>query len=444
MEIFETVLVKIFRFLQDTNFVVVLYELLVCCCLLRRRKGFFLRILAFAPYIAFTNNAIGIVNRFSGFFLLGGMQFGYLFCFLLSVLLAWFCFDEKFTHILYFCTAAYIIENMGSQIGNMLNLLFFNGSPTVNDYNDVRPLFYYCVRELVGIPVFVAVRFFLVGRYKKSFDFHVKTGSIVALETFTLLIIVVVNWYGTMLGYMNLVARLYAMIVDVMLLLFQFAVFSETRLEYEKDVTEGLLKIQARQQEQAKENAALINIKYHDLKRQISALRLLGDYADRESAIRDLENATGFFESTVKSGNEALDVVLMEKSLLFRENKVKFSFFVDGKLIDFMAASDIYVLFSNALDNAFESVMQAEKILREILLVIERKEEFVKITLKNYCGRTLKFEDGFPVTVKDKGYHGYGTKSIRLIAEKYGGLASMSQEGTDFLLKILFTVRKRP
>ena len=441
MEIFEAIIISIFRFLQDTNFVIVMYELLVCCSLLHRRKHFYLRLMLFIPFIIITNNSIGIDKYISSIFLIGGMQFGYLICFFISILIIWFCFEEKFIHILYFCTAAYIIENMGSQIGNMLNLAFFNGSPNVNDYNDVRPLFYYCIRELIEIPIFIIVRFVFVNRYKKSFDFHIKTRSIITIEIFTLLIIVVINWYATMLGYMNIIARLYAMIVDIMLLLFQFAVFSETRLEYEKDVTEGLLKIQTRQQEQAKENTALINIKYHDLKRQISALKLIGNTKEREIAIKELENATSFFETTVKSGNEALDVVLMEKALLFRENDIKFSFYVDGKLLNFMNSSDIYILFSNALDNAFESLIQVKKDLREIILTIERKEDFIKVTIKNYCREKLKFIDGFPVTKKDKGYHGYGTKSIRLIVEKYNGLLNMSQIESEFILKILFSIK---
>ena len=443
MEAFLDFLTGLFRFFQDTNFVVAAYELLICTALLRRRKHFLLRLLVFVPFIVLTNNALGIVGHFNRFFLIGGMQFGYLLCFAVSVLLVWFCFDEKITLVLYFCTAAYIVENMGSQIGNMLNLMFFNGSPSVTDYNDVRPLLYYCVREIIEIPIFIAVRFVFVGRYKRRFDFHVKPRSIFILEAFTLLIIVVLNWYGTMLGYMNFVSRLYAMLVDVMLLLFQFAVFSETRLEYEKDVTEGLLKIQARQQEQAKENTALINVKYHDLKRQIAALKLVGGDEDRANAIRELEEATAFFEGTIKTGNDALDVVLTEKSLLFKENDICFRFFADGKLIDFMSASDIYVLFSNALDNALESLVRADKDLREILLVIERKNDFVKITLKNYCGETLQFQDGMPVTTRDKNYHGYGTKSIKLIAEKYRGLVNMSQDGTEFLLKILFPIQDK-
>ena len=441
MEIFEQVMTYVFRFLQDTNFVIVLYELLISFFLLKKRSKIYLRLLVFVPFIVLTNNSIGIVNYYADFFLIGGIQFGYLLFFFVSVFLVWFCFDEKFLHILYFSTAAYIIENMGSQIGNILNLAFFNGTVVVKDYNDVRPFFYYCIRELVEVPIFILVRFVLIDRYKKSFDFRVKISSVITLETVTLLIIVILNWVGTMFGYMNLIARVYAMIVDIMLLLFQFAVFSQRKTEYEKDITEEILRIQAKQQEQTKESNALINIKYHDLKREIAALKLVGDKDDKAEAIRGLEQATSLFESAVKSGNESLDVILTEKFLLCKKNDVHFSFLVDGKLLNFMSASDIYVLFSNALDNAFEGVLKSEKDLREIQLLIERKEEFVKITLKNRCEGKINFEDGMPITSKDKSYHGYGTKSIRLIVDKYKGILNMQQEGNEFILKILIPIK---
>ena len=46
-------------------------------------------------------------------------------------------------------------------------------------------------------------------------------------------------------------------------------------------------------------------------------------------------------------------------------------------------------------------------------------------------------EDGLPVTDKDDGkYHGFGVKSIGLIAGKYGGNVSMKAEGDRFICTI--------
>ena len=44
----------------------------------------------------------------------------------------------------------------------------------------------------------------------------------------------------------------------------------------------------------------------------------------------------------------------------------------------------------------------------------------------NYCPARLEFQDGLPVSTKrDKAYHGYGIKSVRHAAEKYGGAVTV-------------------
>lgn len=434
---------KVLLFIQDTNFVVIMYELIICTLLLRRRKFFWLRVLVFIPYIICTNNVIGVVDYFNVYLIVEEMHFGYVLYFLVSIFLVWFCYAEKFSHILYFCTAAYIIENFGTQIGNIINLAFFDGSVNVADYNDPRPFLYSVYRELVEIPIFLTVVFVFVKKYKKNYDFHIKNTHIAIIEVFTLLIICFLNYYGTMEGEMNLIARIYAAIVDVMILLFQFVFFNEMRLQHENDVTAELLKIQGRQQQLSKDSIETINIKCHDLKRQISALRLVGDVEERDRAIHELEQAVNIYDASVHTGNDTLDIVLMEKLLLCGVNHITLTSFAEGKLLRFMRPADIYVLFSNALDNAIESVQKAEEKDRNITLGVERRGNWVRICIENYCVQDVTFVDGAPVTSKNNHrYHGYGTKSIRQLAEKYEGTVVMRQEGRRFILRILFPIQE--
>lgn len=361
MHSLESVLDYILRFIQDTNFVISAYELVICSLILRKRSFFPLRALAYIPYIILTNNVIGIVDYFNKYLIVGAIHFGYMLYFFVSIFLAWFCFKEKFSHVLYFCTAAYVIENFGSQIGNILYLSFFGGSSNVTDYHDPRPFLYSVYRQLLEIPIFITFVLVFVRNYKKHYDFRIKNSHIVVIEAFTLLIIVFLNYYATMDGDMNLIARIYAAIVDVMILLFQFVFFNETRLRYENDVTSSLLQIQSRQSRLSKESVETINVKCHDLKRQISALRMVGDEKERDRAIRELEQAVNIYEACVHTGNETLDIVLMEKLLLCDANKIVLTSFTDGSLLSFMRPSDLYVLFSNALDNAMESVEKSPK-----------------------------------------------------------------------------------
>lgn len=439
MEEFLEIFNKFLGFLQDTNFVIVFYELFICFSILHGRKKVLLRCIVFLPYIALTNNVIGIVDYFNVYLVWGDLHFGYVLYFAVSVFLVWFCFEEKFSRILFFCTTAYIIENFGSQIGNILNLLFFDGSEQVDIYNTPKPLLYSIVREILEVPIVILVWFFFIKRYKSNYDFRLKNSGIVVIEIVTLLIIIFLNYYGTMESYMNVVARIYAAIVDVFILCFQFAFFNENRLRHENDLISKMLEVQGRQYELSKENVERLNMNCHDLKRQISALKLVAGDDERRRAIADLEDSVSVYESKFDTGNKALDVVLMEKVFKCRDKKINFSCMADGAAIDFIAPFDIYVLFSNAIDNAIESLERADEENRNISLDIHRTENGVAVVLENYCEYEPEFANGLPVTTKgDKDVHGYGTKSIRAVAEKYGGYYRMSCKDKLFSLKIIF------
>ena len=50
----------------------------------------------------------------------------------------------------------------------------------------------------------------------------------------------------------------------------------------------------------------------------------------------------------------------------------------------------------------------------------------------------MKFVDGLPVTTKnDLGYHGFGTKSMRYIVDKYNGVMNLGVKDGMFFLNIV-------
>ena len=104
------------------------------------------------------------------------------------------------------------------------------------------------------------------------------------------------------------------------------------------------------------ENVDLINRKCHDLKHQIAALRRISDRREREESIQALEQSVMIYDSVVKTGNDILDTVLTEKSLLCESRGITLTCVADGDCLDFMDGVDIYTIFGNALDNAIESV----------------------------------------------------------------------------------------
>ncbi len=130
----------------------------------------------------------------------------------------------------------------------------------------------------------------------------------------------------------------------------------------------------------------------------------------------------------------------MDKNLRCRKNGIKFTCMADGAALDFIAPSDLYSLLGNAIDNAIESVERESEENRMITLKTERRGELLSIHLENYSSVEPRFKNGLPLTTKgDKAHHGFGTQSMRYIAEKYGGTLKMSYDDKYFILDVLFT-----
>lgn len=99
-------------------------------------------------------------------------------------------------------------------------------------------------------------------------------------------------------------------------------------------------------------------------------------------------------------------------------------------------------MFGNALDNAIETVMQYEDYQKRVIQVsVFPKGNFQMIRVRNYCEKKPVFQDGLPVSTKeDREYHGYGLKSIRYTAEKYGGGITCVAGEDYFSLQVLLPV----
>lgn len=227
----------------------------------------------------------------------------------------------------------------------------------------------------------------------------------------------------------------------VTVLYLQSVLFQKSAMRQEL-VTLNLLWQQSKAQYSlAKENIDLINRKCHDLKHQMHALRTMAGSEERGQYVSELEASLQIYDSIVKTGNEALDTILTEKSLYCEANQILINCVADGSGLGFINPIDLYAIFGNALSNAIESVQDMEDPARRVIdVLVYVKQQFLSISITNPLERgKLQFEDGLPLTTKERnGYHGFGLKSIRHTAEKYGGFVTVETKDGCFSLRILF------
>lgn len=213
----------------------------------------------------------------------------------------------------------------------------------------------------------------------------------------------------------------------------------ETDAQKRAEEAAMLLRNEQRRFEHDKQIHEAINIKCHDIRHQIAAIRSQSTDDTYRSELKKIGQLVDIYDTTPHSQNAALDVVLSGKMLACHGKGITITCMADGRRLGFMEDCDIYALFGNILDNAIEAaskVTNPEQ--RMISLTVGTKGNFLTIEAENFFSGPLSFEDGLPITTKeDKLNHGFGTQSIRILVDKYDGYMKFSAEEDIFTLSIL-------
>lgn len=238
----------------------------------------------------------------------------------------------------------------------------------------------------------------------------------------------------------NIVLQFYCII----LLYLQSALFKKSSMRKELETIQLLWHQQKGQYQLSKETIELINHKCHDLKHQVQAIRAVKDEKERETYLEKIEKSVQIYSAIVRTGNEILDTILTEKSLICENSGIHINCVADGSLLAFMNPVDLYTLFGNALDNAIEAVRKLEsKEKRVIDIMLYERQSFLMLQIVNpMCGE-VKFEDGLPLTTKAKnGYHGYGMKSMLHTIQKYEGHLTTEVKNGCFYFNVMLPLER--
>lgn len=238
----------------------------------------------------------------------------------------------------------------------------------------------------------------------------------------------------------NIVLQFYC----ITLLYLQSALFKKSSMRKELETIQLLWHQQKGQYQLSKETIELINHKCHDLKHQVQAIRAVKDEKERETYLEKIEKSVQIYSAIVRTGNEILDTILTEKSLICENSGIHINCVADGSLLAFMNLVDLYTLFGNALDNAIEAVRKLEsKEKRVIDIMLYERQSFLMLQIVNpMCGE-VKFEDGLPLTTKAKnGYHGYGMKSMLHTIQKYEGHLTTEVKNGCFYFNVMLPLER--
>ena len=352
--------------------------------------------------------------------------------FAMTIATVFLSFRSNISQVLFVCSGGYAAQHVARNIVNLVTMPeFFSREP-------YGPFVSLAVEAIVFSALYAVLYFLLIRNHTSELMRNADNLRKVITAFVVVIVCMGMSRITTDIPDRNVLSviaeSVYAVLCCGLIVSSVFDVSRNENMRERMDAMAEVLRSERKQYELSRENIELINIKCHDLKHQISALRKDAS----EENIAEIEHAIMIYDSAVKTGNDVLDVILTEKKLLCDSRGIQMTCVAHGEMLSFMDRMDVYSLFGNALSNAIESaekVTDGEK--RCVNVIVRKVEDLLVVHVENYYEGHIELEDGLPVTGRNRDYHGYGMRSMRRTAEKYGGELAVSLGGGKFNLDIV-------
>lgn len=378
---------------------------------------------------------VGEFASMAGFFavMLANMMLLILICHRVSALTA--C---------YAATIAYTVQNLGSSISELAALL--TGTAVAHGM-----LFAMVRMTAFCLVAYVLYYLIVTRRISREAPLQVPGKRVFFLFLTVILVSIVFDMgvkrlpgLGIGMSYLVLF-RVTQIVMVITILVLEFELLYSSSMKVQNATIERLMRDREAQYELSRDTIDAINMKMHDIRHQIRHLEdgSEGDTVLDKEVLQDIAREVNVYDTHVTTGNDALDTILTEKTLLGEREQISLASIVDGEALAFMSPTDLYTLFGNALENAFEAVRKLddpEK--RNISLLVRRVANMASIHMENYFAGEIVY-DAYGNIMSSKmnsEEHGYGVRSMRQIVEKYGGTMTLSAEGQTFSVNMLIPI----
>lgn len=412
----------------------------IFCVGLNRKPLFVIRLLVSVIFLVAGSFFIVFFATLTSVFILSD-SLSYLSIFLLSVVLMKLCFNSSWIYLLFRSVSGYATQNMAYVVwsaawaGMWSCGLLPKLASVVNIWN------YTTVVNMIFCLLVDFLVYLVFARRLKNFSTEsLYSGQVLALSLVSLAVVVffckLAETYVYWITPFYISCMFFCALFCVFVLLLQSGMLKSSRFRHEIAVINGLLEKEKLQYELTKESIQTINIKCHDLRHCLRALRDGNGMSECE--LKNIENAIAIYDSNMNTGNETLDIVLTEKKMYCESRGITFMCMADADELSFMSNTDIYSLFGNILENAAIAVSGITDESRKFInFSIKKGAGMLFICCENCYDGTLTFENGLPQTTNpDVKNHGYGVKSIKLLVTKYGGDMYITAENGVFTINI--------
>ena len=354
-------------------------------------------------------------------------------------------YERSLKKIMIVCLVAFTMQHMTYQVSVMVFDTGLRDTLLANMGYDSGTALYTALLVLLRIVVYVFLYFTLVRLFLKNSHYILRPWFIVGLSLAVYLIAIMANAAAknNISPTDYVLTGIVAAVLFFCCVLFDFFVVGGFKLAERREealLMKSTYEAKMMQYEMTEKNIDFINMKCHDLRKFVRALRQKQEkLTDEEYQI--IEDSLRIYDTGVRTGSPTLDTLFQDKALYCKAHNIELTVLVDGTMFKDFAQNDIHFLFMNILDNAIEAVEKvSDPAKRTIsLTTYSRKGEIIIEEMNYFEGEIRTKSDGSFISSKpDAVLHGYGTKSIAYITGRYDGVLTIDGSDGIFRLRIVF------
>lgn len=432
----EKALVMMEFFLNKEFFLLIVLSGIIFSAREEKREKFFLRLMVGIVLGLIFDKVIGLpVEKTLEFESVGVAIISFeilraFFQFFISAVILYCSYQYKITNALYIAVLGYAIEHMTVLLSHGLCYYFWSDCDWIEAY--------------VYLGLFVVMylaEFLFVKKYEINAS-NMDNQSLIAQSAIFLsgaIILSVFSYYyvvkradlkGTPIVF---IVTSFGILICGNVVIGLLDILKISSVKQELIRTRQLWQEDVKQYKLSRETTETLNMRYHDLKSRMEIL------LEDPTAVDEIRKTIDEYDRSVRTGNEAMDVVLTEKMLLCQRSNINLTVMADGDCLRQMSPVETYTVLGNLLDNAMEYLEQIDdKEKRVILLSVKQEGDMDVVIIENYLKDKLKWKEQLPVSTKtDKNFHGYGLKSVRHTLNKNGGHLRVSTEHQLFCVTVV-------
>ena len=303
---------------------------------------------------------------------------------------------------------------------------------------------YYAIRILVTVGVFFFLLLHVSDATTRLLEKPTESLAILGIIPFVYYIFdYATNVYTSLLySGSRVVVEFLGFILCITYLLFLFLYFRQYEEQQETLHQNQLMELMREQSQkdlvtlhQAQQSVSIMR---HDIRHFLLAISSMIENGKKDEAlayINELVLTSDQMAIQKYCANELVNTVLSAQDDLLKKQDIRLVHTIQIPNDLPLSDVDLTAILSNGLENAMHAVagLPAEK--RIITLNMHMHDEKLLISIKNPCADIPEIKDGLPQSKKIG--HGFGTKSIRYIAEKAGGNCQFAMDGDCFVLRVI-------